>query len=122
MGLMPWPFGNRRGDFDFLFAAVLSWSYERSRFNVGKKGIGSVVTCGGEMLEAVFLSFFRGDLGTFTNALSSSVALPPDSVSVSLSMRIWRTLRRALRALRLALRLALRCLADNFDYSWHICY
>ena len=85
---MPWPFGNRRGDFDFFFAAVLSWSYERSRFNVGKKGIGSVVTCGGEMLEKVFLSFFRGDLGAFSDAISSSVALWSVSVSVALHVRV----------------------------------
>ena len=67
------------------------------------------------MLAAVSLSFFRGDLGTWSDALSSSVALPPVSVSVSLSRRSWRALRRALRALRRALRLALRCFADNFD-------
>ena len=39
----------------FLFLADLSCSYERGRFNVGKKGIGSVLTGGGEMLAAVFL-------------------------------------------------------------------
>ena len=84
VGLMPWPFGNRRGDGAFLFLADLSWSYERGRFNVGKKGIGSVLT--GEMVEVPFLSFFRGDLGAFSDALSSSVALPPVSVSVSLPL------------------------------------